>query len=77
MQVKNNELVKIIKDAALAYKNSSSILGLEKDSFEIEVSFSITKTTGGGVEFEVYGVGFEGDAEWERKVGHTVVLEFK
>jgi hypothetical protein len=77
LESKNDELVAIIKDAAKNFKNNSSIAGLEKDKFEIEIAFSVTKTSSAGVEFEVYGVGVDISGDSERKVAHTITLEFK
>ena len=76
-KVKADDLVRIIKDAAIAYQKSESILGLEKKSFEVEVAFSIKKNTAGGIEFEVYGISIDAGSEWERMVGHTITLEFE
>jgi hypothetical protein len=58
-------------------KMGTEIPGLKQDSFTVEVSFGLTRTTSGGVEFEVWGVGVDLEASKEFTATHSVSLTFK
>jgi hypothetical protein len=63
--------------AAQWKKMGTEIPGLKQDSFTVEVSFGLTKTTSGGVEFEVWGVGVDLEASKEFTATHSISLTFK
>ena len=68
-----SKLVDAIQDAAKQYKESSSVSGLEKDSLEIEISFSFTGTTTVGLALKI----FDGSFEFGKTVFHKIALTFK
>lgn len=71
-------LRKAIEEAATQWsRTTTEINGLDKDSFKVEISFGVTRSTSGGVEFEVWGVGVELDGAKERTASHSVTLTFK
>ncbi|HQV38932.1 MAG: hypothetical protein IPL81_10110 [Flavobacteriales bacterium] len=71
-------LRKAISASAAQWKRASSaIQGLEKNSFTIEISFGVTKSTSGGVEFEVWGVGLDLEGSKELTASHSISLTFK
>jgi hypothetical protein len=76
--VKNttDKLALIIVDAANQYKNSSSITGLSKDGFEIELSISITNATSGGIDFKLFGAEVDASADFQKTVFHKINLNF-
>lgn len=63
--------------AAQWKKMGTEIPGLKQESFTVEVSFGLTKTTSGGVEFEVWGVGVDLEASKEFSATHSISLTFK
>ena len=71
-----DQLADIIYNVAKQYEESEAMGGLDKDGFEIELSLSITNKIGGGLEFEVFGVGFEAGADFEKTVFHKITLSF-
>ncbi len=66
-----------IKDAAIQYKASIPVGSLVRNSFEVEISFSLKKNTETGVEFELFGVELEGGADFEKTVFHKMNLKFE
>lgn len=72
------KLTDAIISAAKQWKESTGpIIGLEKDKFNVEVSFMVKKLTGGGVEFEVWGIGGDLSIDNENSAVHTVSLTFQ
>ena len=71
-----DKLALIIISAAEQYKTSTSITGLEKDGFEVVLSLSITNISALGIEFEIFGVGFDANADFDKTVFHSITLSF-
>lgn len=72
-----NNLTKSISSAALEFKNSTmAISGLKKDSFTIEIAFAVKKAGGGGIEFEIFGIGLDISGEGSNKASHKIKLVF-
>lgn len=72
-----DQLATIIKNAAEQYKKSIPIETLVKNSFEVEISFSLKNTTEGGIEFKLFGIELEGGVDFEKTVFHKIVLKFE
>lgn len=72
------KLTDAIISAANQWKESTgTVKGLSKEKFNVEVSFMAKKLTGGGVEFEIWGVGADLSVDNENSAVHTVSLTFK
>jgi len=69
-------LTDIIINATKAYKETKEITGLSKKDFNIELSFSIKKADSGGVEFELFGIGFDASGERSKNAVHKIKLTF-
>lgn len=74
---RQDQLATVIVDAVNQYQKSLAITGLDKNGFQIELSLSITNVTDLGLEFEIFGVGFEAGANFEKTVFHKIALSFK
>ena len=72
-----DELASIIYASAKEFLTVTPPTGLVGDSFEIEISFAITKTSNGGIEFTVFSSDAGASREWEKKATHTIKLTFK
>ena len=71
-------LTKAIVTAAKQWSLSSgTILGLSKEKYNVEVSFMVKKSTGGGIEFEIWGIGADLSVDSENSAVHTVSLTFE
>jgi|GEM_PF-1114189 len=71
-------LTNAIISAAKQWKQSTgTITELIKDNFNVEVSFMVKKSTGIGVEFEVWGVGADLSVDNENSATHKVSLTFE
>lgn len=70
-------LTQTIINAANAYKETKDIKGLSKEDFNVEISFSASRTGTAGVEFELFGIGFDGSGERGKSAVHKINLTFK
>lgn len=71
-------LTKAIVTAAKQWSLSSgTILGLSKEKYNVEVSFMVKKSSGGGIEFEIWGIGADLSVDSENSAVHTVSLTFE
>lgn len=71
------ELTRIIIDAGNEFLIASPPYNLDRSDFEIEITFAITKTTSGGLEFTIFSSDAGVGKEWEKKATHTLKLKFK
>jgi len=69
-------LTQLIIEAAKAYKETRNITGLQKDNFIVDLSIAISKSAGGGVEFELFGIGFDASGEKGKSAVHKITLVF-
>ena len=66
-----------IVDATKQYVNASQVIpGLKKNGFDIGVSFTAKETNSGGIDFEVFGLGFDGGADIVLTAQHSVKVSF-
>ena len=71
------KLTNAIVEAATQWQNATkTINGLSKSTFSVELSFSVKKTTGGGIEFEIWGVGIDLGKDYEKTAVHEISLTF-
>jgi len=70
-------LTQTIINAAEAYKETKNITGLTKEDFDVELSFSASRTGIAGVEFELFGIGFDASGERGKSAVHKINLTFK
>lgn len=74
----DNKLCDLIVEAAKKFHNLKRTVGdLEKDSFDLDTSFSIVKKGGGKVTFEIWGIGAEVGGEQSGTIEHGLSLTFK
>jgi hypothetical protein len=74
---KQDYLTTALIDAAQQWKTlNNTISGLKKKNLSVEVSFTITKTSEGGIEFELIGVGVDVSGKLENSAVHTIKLTF-
>ena len=69
-------LTKAMISATKQWKEISTISGLSKRGFSIDISFSVHRTTGGGLSFEIWGVGVDIEGEYQNSAIHTISLYF-
>lgn len=74
--LKDNNLKKAIINAANNFKLINNITGLEKKNFKVKISFSITKVTGGGFKFEIFGIGGDAEVDFKEETLHSIELSF-
>lgn len=74
LTVQEDELTRLIVDAAKAFSDIIPVQQLKAKNFEIEIAFAITRTTSGGLEFTVLSSDLSASREWEKKVSHTLTL---
>ncbi|MBO9682325.1 MAG: hypothetical protein J7502_06605 [Flavisolibacter sp.] len=72
-----DDLASLIYSSAKEFLSATPPKGLVGDSFEIEISFAITQTASGGLEFTVFSSDVGASREWEKKATHTINLTFK
>jgi hypothetical protein len=71
-------LFNAIIDASNQWQNISNfVTGLDKKEFTVEISFIAKSKTTGGIEFEIWGIGVDGAATYEKTLGHTISLTFE
>ena len=75
-----HKLTNAIVEAATEWQNATkTINGLSKSTFSVDLSFSVKKTTGTGIEFEIeiWGVGIDLNYDYEKTAVHEISLTFK
>lgn len=71
------ELKSSIEKAAMEFgSNLTQVSGLEKESFSVEVSFAVSVNKGGGVEFEIFGIGLDLSGDIDKAAVHKIKLTF-
>ncbi len=72
------KLTNAIVEAATQWQNATkTINGLSKSTFSVDLSFLVKKITGGGIEFEIWGVGIEAGGDYKLTAVHEISLTFK
>ena len=71
------KLTSAIVDAATQWQNATTTInGLSKSTFSVELSFLVKKVTEGGIEFEIWGAGIDLGGEYENTAVHEISLTF-
>jgi hypothetical protein len=74
----DQKLKDVIVAAAREFSSLDVAIGdLVKDSFNVDIIFSIQNTKGGGLSFEIQNVGADATGSWSRTVEHGMTLTFK
>lgn len=76
--ITSTKFANAILASAQSYKDAHEVMGLVKDGFEHELSFTIKAEKNVGVELELFGLAeIEAGADFNKTVSHTAKLTFK
>ncbi len=73
----DDQLCELIVATAKKFHELKGIGDLKKESFELEITFSIKVSVEGKITFEIWKIGGEGAVGKEKTVEHGITLTFK